>query len=472
MIIARQATARTVTVGPVLDADGVAVTDGVVGDFKISKNGGAPAALNASATLTHRHTGHYSLALTTSDLDTVGSAEIVIDDTTNACPPKTITVIEEAVYDALFAASAAGYGTAQTGDSFARLGAPAGASVSADIAAIEAQTDDIGAAGAGLTAVPWNAAWDAEVESEVADALAAVGLTTTITGRIDAAISTRLADASYTAPLDAAGVRTAVGLASANLDTQLAALPTAAENADAVWTEAIADHSGVSGSTAEALNAAGSAGDPWTTQLPGAYGAGSAGKIIGDNINATISSRASQTSVDDVPTNAELNTALGTLNDLDAAGIRAAVGLASANLDTQLGNIVADTNELQTDWADGGRLDLLIDAILDDTGSSGVVVASASKSGYSLAAAGLDSVIIESSISAGAGLTNDTGTQLTAINARQALAVHASALSGVLAGAGSGTITMKPAGKPSGNTRITATTSSGNRTAVSLKVPD
>lgn len=41
----------------------------------------------------------------------------------------------------------------QTGDSFARLGAPAGASVSADIAAIEAQTDDIGVAGAGLTAL-------------------------------------------------------------------------------------------------------------------------------------------------------------------------------------------------------------------------------------------------------------------------------------------------------------------------------
>lgn len=61
--------------------------------------------------------------------------------------------------------------TPQTGDSYARLGAPAGASVSADIAAIEAQTDDIGAAGAGLTAVPWNAAWDAEVQSEVDDSL-------------------------------------------------------------------------------------------------------------------------------------------------------------------------------------------------------------------------------------------------------------------------------------------------------------
>ena len=35
-----------------------------------------------------------------------------------------------------------------------KLGTPAGASVSADIAAIEAQTDDIGAAGAGLTAIP------------------------------------------------------------------------------------------------------------------------------------------------------------------------------------------------------------------------------------------------------------------------------------------------------------------------------
>ena len=48
-------------------------------------------------------------------------------------------------------------------------------------------------------------------------------------GRIDAAISTRLATASYTAPLDAAGVRTAVGLASANLDTQIDGLPTVAE---------------------------------------------------------------------------------------------------------------------------------------------------------------------------------------------------------------------------------------------------
>jgi len=51
-----------------------------------------------------------------------------------------------------------------------------------------------------------------------------------------------LPTASYTTPLDAAGTRAAVGLATANLDTQLDALPTAAENADAVWDEAYSGH--------------------------------------------------------------------------------------------------------------------------------------------------------------------------------------------------------------------------------------
>ena len=43
----------------------------------------------------------------------------------------------------------------------------------ATLLGIIADTAEIGTAGAGLTAVPWNAAWDAEVQSEVADALAA-----------------------------------------------------------------------------------------------------------------------------------------------------------------------------------------------------------------------------------------------------------------------------------------------------------
>ena len=52
--------------------------------------------------------------------------------------------------------------------------------------------------------------------------------------------------------------------------------------------------------------------------------------------------------------------------------------------------ILADTNELQTDWTDGGRLDLIIDAILDDTGTSGVQVAD--KTGYALTGAANDAI--------------------------------------------------------------------------------
>lgn len=45
-----------------------------------------------------------------------------------------------------------------------------------EIAAILADTAEIGSAGAGLTAVPWNSAWDPEVQSETDDALVAAHL--------------------------------------------------------------------------------------------------------------------------------------------------------------------------------------------------------------------------------------------------------------------------------------------------------
>jgi hypothetical protein len=108
MIPVRQSTAFETAIGPVLDADGVAVTGCVVGDFKIKKTTGNFAALDGSATLTHVSAGTYDLVLTTSDVDTVGLNCVAIDDTVNACQPLYLQVIEEAVYDALFAASAVG----------------------------------------------------------------------------------------------------------------------------------------------------------------------------------------------------------------------------------------------------------------------------------------------------------------------------------------------------------------------------
>ena len=39
-------------------------------------------------------------------------------------------------------------------------------------------------------------------------------------------------------------------------------------------------------------------------------------------------------------------------------------------IDTEVAAILADTNELQGDWVNGGRLDVILDAILEDTGTT------------------------------------------------------------------------------------------------------
>lgn len=58
---------------------------------------------------------------------------------------------------------------------------------------------------------------------------------------------------------------------------------------NAVWNASTGSHT-VGGTTGAALLAAGSAGDPWATVIPGPYGAGTAGNIVGNNINAAVGS--------------------------------------------------------------------------------------------------------------------------------------------------------------------------------------
>jgi len=206
------------------------------------------------------------------------------------------------------------------------------ANLPADVDSILSETSEIGVAGAGLTAlgdarlgnldaaVSTRAATGADGDTleTLSDQIDGTALQTSVDdleGRLtavragyldnltnlDAAVSTRAATGADgdtletlsdqidgVSTLDAAGVRTAVGLAAANLDAQLGALPTDAENADAVWDEALAGHA-VVGSAGAALAAAGGAGDPWATPLPGAYVAGTAGYIMGTNLDAQIS---------------------------------------------------------------------------------------------------------------------------------------------------------------------------------------
>lgn len=88
--------------------------------------------------------------------------------------------------------------------------------------AIQAKTDNL----------PSSPAAVGSAMTLAADAMNASALAADAVAEIQSGLST----------LTAAGVRTAVGLASANLDTQLDVLPTAAETADAVWDEARSGH--------------------------------------------------------------------------------------------------------------------------------------------------------------------------------------------------------------------------------------
>lgn len=107
--------------------------------------------------------------------------------------------------------------------------------------------------------------------------------------------------------------------------------PSAATIADAVWDEVLSGHL-TGGSTGAGLNAAGSAGDPWSTALPGAYSSGTAGKIIGDNLNATVSSRASQTSVDTI--DGLIDAIVADIADIDT---RLPAALVSGRMDSSVG---------------------------------------------------------------------------------------------------------------------------------------
>lgn len=128
----------------------------------------------------------------------------------------------------------------------------------------------------------------------------------------------------------AAGGITASSIATDAIGAAEIAADAIAEIAAGVWDLTLSGHTS-SGTTGEALNAAGAAGDPWTTALPGSYTGTQAGAILGNRLDVVLSTRLASASY---------------TAPLDAAGVRTAVGMASANLDTQLGNINAKTTNL------------------------------------------------------------------------------------------------------------------------------
>ena len=247
--------------------------------------------------------------------------------------------------------------TVQTGDSFARIGATGSGlttlasqtsvddlPTNAELATALGTADD-----AVLTAIAaLNNLSAAQVNTEVDTALADINLDHLVKIAVDTDFATtvhlnsvvgQLADNGTSATfdrttdsqeairdrgdaawvtgtsLDAAGVRTAVGLASANLDTQLGDLPTNAELATAL---AAADDA--------ILTAIAALNNLSQANIRTAVGLGSA------NLD---------TQLGDLPTNAELATALGTADDAILTAIAALNNLSAAQVNAEVLDVLS-----------------------------------------------------------------------------------------------------------------------------------
>lgn len=146
----------------------------------------------------------------------------------------------------------------------------AGYIVGTDIPAILVDTAEIGAAGAGLTNI--------NLPNQTMD------ITGNITGNLSGSVGS---------------VTGAVGSVTGNVGGNVvgsvasvtAAVGITAAAVDAIWDEDIVAAHTTADTSGKKLADAGGAADPWATAIPGAYGAGTAGKILGDNIDAAISTR-------------------------------------------------------------------------------------------------------------------------------------------------------------------------------------
>lgn len=197
--------------------------------------------------------------------------------------------------------------------------------------------------------------------------------------------------------------------------------------------------------------------DPWTTTLPGPYGAGTAGAILGqlgtdDALGqklfpgATVSGATSGTS---------FTLAFGAaVTAANLVGWQVDLGIQVAS--PSIGTITGAPTQV-----DSTHVTITLAVALSATPSVGASVSlspppqiAVDTSGHVyLAAAGLDSIVIE-----------------TGVNARQALSPILAACAGVLSGANTGTVVIN--GGNVSTTRVTAITDTvGNRTSVTLNLP-
>jgi hypothetical protein len=307
MLYLRQSTAsQSVLIGPFVDTDGAAVTGLTIdaADIRLSKNGANIVGKNSGGG-THDELGMYTITLDATDTDTVGRLQLTVAETGALTVYHEFQVLEEAIFDGLFAASAARIPADVT--------AISGDTTAADN--LETAFDDTAGA------VPWQGIIDqgtaqsATGTTLVLRSAAAfaddelIGATIVITGG-SAGVGQRRLITDYVSSTDTATVDTWTTTPTGTITYKIYATapssggsgPSAAEIADAVWDESTTGHT-TSGTFGEQLK-----------------------------------------------------------TDVDAILVDT-----GTTLDGNITAILADTNELQTDWANGGRLDLILDARASQT---------------------------------------------------------------------------------------------------------
>ncbi|MCP3975978.1 MAG: hypothetical protein GY720_15970 [bacterium] len=349
-------TAVDVLIGPFVDStDGNTTEDALTisqADVKLSKNGQSLAQKNDATACAFDDDGYYNCELDATDLNTEGSLALIVHES-GALPVRhEYNVLSEAAWDSMYAAKDDGFmdvniktiGRADTQETEATNLEAAAAAYSATRGlsgtALPAFAAD---AGGGL---PISIAGSLDLDAMDANV-------TTLLGRISATLFNGITslrqwlgclahnnadNATALSEINASGSGGGGYDQSAHsqeaIGDNVSNIPTESVIADSVWDEAQSGHttagtfgkyldtevSGVGGGSAASI-----ADAVWDEALSGHTGAGSAGKSLADTeADATL--------------------------------------------------IVADTDELQTDWTNAGRLDTLLDAcktIADDWTNGG-----------------------------------------------------------------------------------------------------
>ncbi len=236
----KQSTAATVVLGPFVDdTDGKTAETALTisqADVRLSKNGGAYAQKSDTGSASHMESGNYSVGLNTTDTNTLGRLRISIHES-GALPVWIDLMIMPAnVWDSLFSTDRLQVHAAEIDNGLITAAAIATGAIDADAIATDAVNEIV------------DAVWDEAISGH-----------------------------------------TAAGSTGKTLDTAAAGSATPSDIADAVWDEALSGHLTI-GSAGKTLNSAGTAADPWLTTLPGAYSSNTAGWILGNRLDAKITS--------------------------------------------------------------------------------------------------------------------------------------------------------------------------------------